>query len=259
MSLTIEPGQTVALVGHSGCGKSTSVGLLTRLYEAESGTVTLDGVEVRDLNIDWLRNTVGIVQQEPILFNDTLANNLKMGNPDITREGMVDVCKMANAHDFVMKLPNGYDTYIGDGGVQLSGGQKQRIAIARTLARDPKVLLLDEATSALDAQSESIVQSALNNAAKGRTTITIAHRLSTIRDADKIVVFEKGEIAEMGNHHELVALKGRYYELVKAQQFVPESDAPETEADEVAQYDEVPIDYETVSQISRTSMRESKR
>ncbi|KIH57613.1 ABC transporter, ATP-binding protein [Ancylostoma duodenale] len=208
LNLVIEPGQTVALVGHSGCGKSTSVGLLTRLYEPEAGRVTLDGEDVRELNIEWLRNTVGIVQQEPCLFNDTVEGNLRMGNPHISMEQMVYVCKMANAHDFIVKLPKGYETYIGDGGVQLSGGQKQRIAIARTLARDPKVLLLDEATSALDAQSESIVQSALNNASRGRSTIVIAHRLSTVRDADKIVYFEKGEIAEQGTHEQLVALRG---------------------------------------------------
>ncbi|PAV91938.1 hypothetical protein WR25_21730 [Diploscapter pachys] len=231
LNLVIEPGQSVALVGHSGCGKSTSVGLLTRLYEPEAGNVMLDGNDVRELNIEWLRNVVGIVQQEPILFNDTIANNLKFGNPHATQEQLVHVCKMANAHDFIMKTPKGYETYIGDGGVQLSGGQKQRIAIARTLVRDPKVLLLDEATSALDAQSESVVQSALNNASKGRTTIMIAHRLSTIKEADKIVFFEKGKIVEAGNHEELVALKGRYYDLVKAQQFKPENEEEVSEED----------------------------
>uniref|UniRef100_A0AC34QTH7 Uncharacterized protein n=1 Tax=Panagrolaimus sp. JU765 TaxID=591449 RepID=A0AC34QTH7_9BILA len=166
LNLAIEPGQTVALVGHSGCGKSTTVGLLTRLYEPEAGSVTIDGVDVRKFNISYLRHVCGIVQQEPVLFNATIAENLKIGFPECTRERMVEVCKMANAHGFIQTLPNGYDTLIGDGGVQLSGGQKQRIAIARTLARDPKVLLLDEATSALDAQSESVVQSALDNAAK---------------------------------------------------------------------------------------------
>ncbi|GMS99753.1 hypothetical protein PENTCL1PPCAC_21928 [Pristionchus entomophagus] len=216
-TLSIEPGETVAFVGHSGCGKSTAVGLLTRLYEAERGEVLVDGHEVRSLNLQWLRQHIGIVQQEPILFNDTIADNLRLGNPDMNTEDMERVCRMANAHDFVSRLPKGYETHIGDGGVQLSGGQKQRIAIARTLARNPKILLLDEATSALDAESESIVQQALDNASVGRTTIMIAHRLSTVRNADKIVVFEKGEILEMGTHDGLLAKGGRYYELVNAQ------------------------------------------
>ena len=227
LNLTINPGQTVALVGHSGCGKSTSVGLITRLYEPEAGSITIDGVDVRSLNLQHLRHIVGIVQQEPILFNDSIAENILMGSPDITKQRLIEVCKMANAHDFIQTLPRGYDTLIGDGGVQLSGGQKQRIAIARTLARDPKILLLDEATSALDAESESVVQNALDKAAKGRSTIVIAHRLSTIINADKIVYFEKGQVLEAGTHHEWVALGGRYADLVKAQQFLPEADVPE--------------------------------
>ncbi|EGT46778.1 CBN-PGP-13 protein, partial [Caenorhabditis brenneri] len=259
LNLTVEPGTSVALVGHSGCGKSTSVGLLTRLYEPEDGSVQIDGIDVRDMNMQWLRNIVGIVQQEPILFNDTIHNNLLIGNPDATREKMIEVCKMANAHDFIKKMPKGYDTVIGDGGVQLSGGQKQRVAIARTLIRDPKVLLLDEATSALDAQSESIVQSALNNAAKGRTTIMIAHRLSTIREADKIVFFEKGVIVESGNHEELVNLGGRYFDLVKAQQFKSDPEDIALEAEQEDQFDE--FDKPTIfnRQISTRSSRSSGR
>uniref|UniRef100_A0A0N5C7B7 Transferred entry: 7.6.2.2 n=1 Tax=Strongyloides papillosus TaxID=174720 RepID=A0A0N5C7B7_STREA len=219
INLVINPGETVAFVGHSGCGKSTSVGLLTRLYEAEEGTITIDGIDIKSINIECLRNIIGIVQQEPILFSTTLAENIKMGNPNITREEMIRICRMANATEFIDKLPDGYNTLLGEGGVQLSGGMKQRIAIARTLARNPKILLLDEATSALDTKSESVVQSALNNAAIGRSSIIIAHRLSTIKSADKIVVFDKGNIIEQGKHDELIAMGGKYSELVKAQQF----------------------------------------
>ncbi|KAH7727412.1 CRE-PGP-14 protein [Aphelenchoides avenae] len=161
-SFSVQPGQTVALVGHSGSGKSTIVGLLTRMYEYESGTVTIDGHDIRDLNVRWLRTVIGTVQQEPIIFNDTVENNLRMGCATLTEKQMVEACKMANAHEFIEALPEGYNTRIGDGGVQLSGGQKQRIAIARTLARDPKILLLDEATSALDAHSEAIVQASIS-------------------------------------------------------------------------------------------------
>ncbi|KAJ1349957.1 hypothetical protein KIN20_005641 [Parelaphostrongylus tenuis] len=154
ISFKIHAGETVAFVGHSGCGKSTAVGLITRLYEAESGTVKIGGYDVRDLNLEWLRNAVGIVQQEPTLFSGTIEENVRVGNPDITTSEIIEVCKAANAHEFITKLPMGYSTVIGDGAVQLSGGQKQRIAIARTLARNPQILLLDEATSALDANSE---------------------------------------------------------------------------------------------------------
>uniref|UniRef100_A0A0N5AUE7 ABC transmembrane type-1 domain-containing protein n=1 Tax=Syphacia muris TaxID=451379 RepID=A0A0N5AUE7_9BILA len=236
LNLVIEPGQVVAFVGHSGCGKSTTIGLLTRLYEAESGNVTIDGQNVRNLNLDWLRNIIGIVQQEPVLFSDTVEGNLRMGNPDAEMDSLVKACRMANAHNFIKSLPKGYQTFIGDGGVQLSGGQKQRIAIARALVRDPKILLLDEATSALDAHSEAVVQSALKNASKGRTTIMIAHRLSTVRNADKIVVFDKGVIAEEGKHSELVESGGIYSELVKSQQFKPE---PEITEDSIPEEEQI--------------------
>ena len=228
-SFTVEPGQTVALVGHSGCGKSTAVGLLTRLYDFDAGSITIDGVDVRDLNLQHLRQIIGIVQQEPTLFNDTIAENIRICNPQISMDGLIEVCKMANAHEFIISLPKGYNTRIGDGGIQLSGGQKQRIAIARTLARNPKILLLDEATSALDAESEGIVQGALENAAKGRTTLVIAHRLSTIQNADKIVLLSGGQIVEQGTHLELISAAGHYANLVKAQMFMSEFSSPKGE------------------------------
>uniref|UniRef100_A0A670ZDE9 ABC transporter domain-containing protein n=1 Tax=Pseudonaja textilis TaxID=8673 RepID=A0A670ZDE9_PSETE len=217
LNLKIKPGQTIALVGSSGCGKSTTIQLLQRFYDPPQGQITIDGHDVRTLNIKWMRENIGIVSQEPVLFATTIAGNIRYGREDITDAEIEQAAKEANAYDFIMKLPEKFNTRVGERGAQLSGGQKQRIAIARALARNPKILLLDEATSALDNQSESIVQAALDKARAGRTTIVIAHRLSTIRTADVIAGFEKGVLVEQGTHSELMAHKGVYYALVMQQ------------------------------------------
>ena len=216
-SLNVEVGQTFALVGPSGCGKSTVIQLLLRFYDPDGGEVLLGGRDVRALNTRWLRKHIGVVSQEPVLFDTTIARNIMYGKEDATEEEMIQAAKDANAHNFISELPDGYNTLVGEAGTQLSGGQKQRIAIARALVRDPKILLLDEATSALDTESESIVQEALDRARTGRTTIVIAHRLSTIQNADVIASMKDGRVAEIGTHSELLGKKGLYYELVKAQ------------------------------------------
>ncbi|XP_052872874.1 multidrug resistance protein homolog 49 isoform X2 [Anopheles cruzii] len=216
LNLDIPTGQTVALVGPSGCGKSTCLQLIQRLYDPLSGSVTIDGTRVSELNIGWLRSMIGVVGQEPVLFATTIADNIRYGNPSASQSDIERAAKIANCHSFVMKLPNGYGTMIGERGAQLSGGQKQRIAIARALVRNPKILLLDEATSALDPNSERRVQDALERASKGRTTLVVSHRLSTITNADKIVYIDKGIVMEQGTHDTLMASRGLYYELVVA-------------------------------------------
>uniref|UniRef100_A0A8C9NLU7 ABC-type xenobiotic transporter n=1 Tax=Serinus canaria TaxID=9135 RepID=A0A8C9NLU7_SERCA len=217
LNLKIQTGKTIALVGASGCGKSTTVQLLQRFYDPDQGEILLDGRDIRTLNIKWLRENIGIVSQEPVLFATTIAENIRYGREDITDAEIEQAAKEANAFDFISRLPDKFNTMVGERGAQLSGGQKQRIAIARALARNPKILLLDEATSALDTQSESIVQAALDKARAGRTTIVIAHRLSTIRTADTIAGFEKGVMVEQGTHSELMLQKGVYYSLVMQQ------------------------------------------
>ena len=216
-SIDIEVGKTYALVGPSGCGKSTIIQLIQRFYDPLSGEVFVGGKDVRQLNTKWLRQHIGVVSQEPVLFDTTIAENIKYGKEGSTVAEVETAAKNANAHDFISALPEGYNTLVGEGGTQLSGGQKQRIAIARALIRDPKILLLDEATSALDTESEAIVQQALDAARAGRTTIVIAHRLSTIQNADVIASISNGKIVEKGTHSELMDKGGLYYELVTAQ------------------------------------------
>ncbi|RKP07807.1 P-glyco protein Abcb1 [Thamnocephalis sphaerospora] len=230
-SLDVKSGQTVALVGSSGSGKSTIVALLERFYNPLSGTIKLDGVPIQDINLRHLRRHIGLVGQEPVLFQASIKQNILWGTSEIeqehqpTQEDVEAACRSANVHDFIMTLPDGYDTLVGEKGALLSGGQKQRIAIARALIRNPRILLLDEATSALDTESEKLVQEALDRAATGRTTITIAHRLSTIRDADKIVVMSAGRVVEVGKHDELLARNGHYSKLVQAQQLRAEKES----------------------------------
>lgn len=219
-NLTIQRGQTVALVGASGSGKSTAISLLERFYDPSSGSVSLDGKDLRELNIVWLRERISLVSQEPVLFAGTIAENIALGKPGATRADIVEAAKMANAHDFITNFPDGYDTDVGDRGAQVSGGQKQRIAIARAILRDPEVLLLDEATSALDNESERVVQESLDRllTMKQRTTVVVAHRLSTIRNADLIAVTKDGAIVEQGTHDQLMRMpKGVYKALVARQ------------------------------------------
>uniref|UniRef100_A0AAQ5Z596 ATP-binding cassette, sub-family B (MDR/TAP), member 11a n=1 Tax=Amphiprion ocellaris TaxID=80972 RepID=A0AAQ5Z596_AMPOC len=217
LSMKIKAGETTAFVGPSGSGKSTTIQLIQRFYDPKEGMVSLDGHDVRTLNIRWLRSLIGIVEQEPVLFATTIAENIRYGRPGVTMEDIISATKEANAYNFIMELPQQFDTLVGEGGGQMSGGQKQRIAIARALIRKPKILLLDMATSALDNESEAVVQEALDKVRTGRTTISIAHRLSTIRNADVIIGFEHGQAVEKGTHSELLEKQGVYFTLVTLQ------------------------------------------
>lgn len=216
-SLTVPKGKTVALVGQSGSGKSTIANLITRFYDVNEGEIKIDGENIKNLSKKSLRGLMGLVNQDSILFNDTVANNLKIGKEKATEEEIMEALEIANAWEFVKDLPNGIDTNIGDSGGKLSGGQKQRLSIARAVLKNPPIMILDEATSALDTESERLVQDALENMMKNRTSIVIAHRLSTIQNADAIIVMQKGEIVEQGKHQELLDKKGVYNNLVKMQ------------------------------------------
>ena len=217
VNLSIKKGETVALVGSSGAGKSTLADLVPRFYDATEGSISIDGKPIQQIDITALRNQMGIVTQESILFNDTVAKNIAFAIPNAKEEDIIQAAKIANAHDFIMELEHGYKTNIGDRGGKLSGGQRQRLSIARAIMKNPPILILDEATSALDTESEKLVQEALSNLMKNRTSIVIAHRLSTIQHANKIVVMEKGRIVEQGTHEELLSLKGIYHKLIHMQ------------------------------------------
>lgn len=213
ISLDVQPGQMIALVGPSGSGKSTLSNLIPRFYDPIEGRILIDGYDLKDVTLHSLRSQIGIVLQETLLFSGTIRDNLRYGAPEATDEELVAAAKAANAHDFIIEQENGYDTEIGERGMKLSGGQKQRLAIARAILRDPRILILDEATSALDSESEALIQEALERLMRGRTTFVVAHRLSTIMRADRIVVLDKGEIAEMGTHIELLENNGIYARL----------------------------------------------
>ncbi|HCZ36427.1 MAG TPA: antibiotic ABC transporter ATP-binding protein, partial [Cytophagales bacterium] len=217
INLTIEKGKTLALVGPSGGGKSTLADLVPRFYDPTEGEVLIDGISLKDYDLESIRQHIGVVTQESILFNDTIFNNIAFGMPHVSEADVIQAAKIANAHDFILQTENGYQTFIGERGSKLSGGQRQRLSIARAVLKNPPILILDEATSALDSESEKLVQEALFNLMKNRTSIVIAHRLSTIQHAHEIVVIQNGEVAERGTHEQLNSANGLYRKLVSIQ------------------------------------------
>jgi ATP-binding cassette subfamily B protein len=217
LSLAIEPGEMIGLVGHSGSGKSTLVNLMCRFYDVTEGSISIDGVNIRSLPVSEYRRHIGLVLQDPFLFFGSIAENIAYGKPDATRAEIIAAARAAHAHEFILRLPHGYDSLVGERGHGLSGGERQRISIARALLIDPRILILDEATASVDTETEKEIQKALDNLVHGRTTIAIAHRLSTLHKANRLVVLDKGEIVEIGNHDELMAKQGAYYRLYQAQ------------------------------------------
>jgi ATP-binding cassette subfamily B protein len=217
VDLDIAPGEMVGLVGHSGSGKSTLVNLICRFYDVTEGSIRVDGVDIRSLPVAEYRRHIGLVLQEPFLFFGTIAENIAYGKPEATRAEIIAAARAAHAHEFILRLPHGYDSLVGERGQGLSGGERQRISIARALLIDPKILILDEATSSVDTETEKEIQKALDNLVRGRTTIAIAHRLSTLRQADRLVVLVRGRVGEVGNHPTLMAREGAYFRLYQAQ------------------------------------------
>lgn len=218
INLTIQKGKTIALVGSSGAGKSTLADLVPRFHDVSSGQLLIDGKDIKSYSLNSLRQQISIVTQEPILFNDTIAANIALGKPEATEEEIIEAARIANAYDFIINKEDGFKTMIGDRGSKLSGGERQRLTIARAVLKNPPILILDEATSALDTESEKLVQDAINNMMQNRTSIVIAHRLSTIRHADEIIVLQKGNIVERGNHDALLAQNGYYRKLIEMQE-----------------------------------------
>ena len=217
LSFVVEPGEMIGLAGHSGAGKSTLINLICRFYEPQEGAILIDAHDTRRVNLQSLRRQIGVVLQDPFLFNGTVADNVAYGHPEASLEEIVAAARAANAHDFVMDMPDGYDTMVGERGLRVSGGERQRLAIARAILRDPRILILDEATSNVDTRTEAQIQEALERLVRGRTTFAIAHRLSTLKNAHRLLILEKGRLAEIGTHDELIARDGIYANLCRMQ------------------------------------------
>ena len=217
LTFTAKPGEMIGLVGKSGAGKSTTINLICRFYEPDAGSLKIDGVDYRDISLQTLRRQIGIVLQEPFLFNGTIAENIAYGKPGASLDEIMEAAKAANAHNFILGKPDGYDTMVGERGAKLSGGERQRVSIARAILHDPRILILDEATSSVDVETEKQIQEAIGRLTQGRTTFAIAHRLSTLRNADRLIVLDGGQIVEMGTHAELMEKQGEFYKLVQTQ------------------------------------------